>query len=131
MAAGSRIVLVVGAEKMTVTPADEVGDILLNASYRKEEGDTPGGFAGIFGRIAELYFQRYGDQSAAMAQDRREEPQERRRQSLAQLRKDLGFSSAIRVSDKNPLVAGPIRRTDCSLVSDGAAALVMTDAEPP
>ena len=33
------------------------------------------------------------------------------------------------VSDKNPRVAGPLRRTDCSLVSDGAAALVLADAE--
>ena len=33
------------------------------------------------------------------------------------------------MSDKNPLVAGPLKRTDCSLVSDGAAALVLTDVE--
>ena len=31
-------------------------------------------------------------------------------------------------SEKNPFVAGPLKRTDCSLVSDGAAALVLTDA---
>src|SRR4029453_14195283 len=28
------------------------------------------------------------------------------------------------------LVAGPLRRTDCSLVTDGAAALVLCDTEP-
>ena len=33
------------------------------------------------------------------------------------------------MSEKNPLVAGPLKRTDCSLVSDGAAALVLTDVE--
>ena len=33
------------------------------------------------------------------------------------------------VSDKNPRVAGPLRRTDCSLVSDGAAVLVLADAD--
>src|SRR5690606_34720077 len=33
------------------------------------------------------------------------------------------------VSDKNPLVAGPLKRTDCSLVSDGAAALVLADLD--
>ena len=32
-------------------------------------------------------------------------------------------------SEKNPLVAGPLRRTDCSLVSDGAAAVVLADVE--
>lgn len=41
-----RIALVVGAEKMTATPTAEVGDILLNACYRKEEADVDGGFAG-------------------------------------------------------------------------------------
>jgi acetyl-CoA C-acetyltransferase len=123
----SRIVLVVGAEKMTVTPSDEVGDVLLNASYRKEEGDTPGGFAGVFGRIAELYFQRHGDQSAAMARIAAKNHRNGVANPLAQLRKDLGFHFCNTISDKNPLVAGPIRRTDCSLVSDGAAALVMTD----
>ena len=30
-------------------------------------------------------------------------------------------------SDKNPRVAGPLKRTDCSLVSDGAAAVVLAD----
>ena len=44
-------------------------------------------------------------------------------------RKDLGFEFCRQVSDKNPLVAGPLKRTDCSLVSDGAAALVLTDVE--
>ena len=123
----SRIVLVVGAEKMTVTPAEEVGDVLLNASYRKEEGAIPGGFAGVFGRIAELYFQRYGDRSAAMARIAAKNHRNGLGNPLAQLRKDLGFQFCNTVSDKNPLVAGPIRRTDCSLVSDGAAALVMTN----
>ena len=40
---------------------------------------------------------------------------------------DLGFAFCRHVSDKNPYVAPPLKRTDCSLVSDGAVALVMTD----
>ena len=51
------------------------------------------------------------------------------RTPYAQLRKDLGFEFCNTVSEKNPLVAGPLRRTDCSLVSDGAAAIVLTDTE--
>src|SRR6202000_765409 len=31
--------------------------------------------------------------------------------------------------EKNPYFAGPLKRTDCSLVSDGAAALVLMDSE--
>ena len=47
----------------------------------------------------------------------------------AQLRKDLGFEFCRNASEKNPFVAGPLKRTDCSLVSDGAAALVLADVE--
>ncbi len=128
-AKSSRFVLVVGAEKMTIASGSEVGDILLNASYRKEEGDTPGGFAGVFGRIADLYFQRHGDQSEAMALIAAKNHRNGVENPYAQLRKDLGFEFCNTVSDKNPYVAGPIRRTDCSLVSDGAAAIVLTDTE--
>jgi acetyl-CoA C-acetyltransferase len=45
------------------------------------------------------------------------------------MRKDLGFDFCRAESEKNPYVAGPLKRTDCSLVSDGAAALVLADTE--
>src|ERR1700739_2004378 len=68
IAAGrARLALVVGVEKMTDISGAKVGDILLGASYRKEEDAIEGGFAGIFGQIAQSYFQRYGDQSDALA----------------------------------------------------------------
>jgi acetyl-CoA C-acetyltransferase len=124
----SRFVLVVGAEKMTVAGA-AVGDVLLNACYRKEEADVEGGFAGIFGRIAQLYFQRYGDRSDALARIAAKNHRNGVENPYAQLRKDLGFEFCKAVGEKNPIVAGPLRRTDCSLVSDGAAALVLTDTE--
>lgn len=125
----SRFVLVIGAEKMTAASGAEIGDILLNASHRRTEADTPGGFAGVFGHIANLYFQRYGDNSAAMAAIAAKNHANGVENPYAQLRKDFGFEFCNTVSDKNPLVAGPIRRTDCSLVSDGAAAIVLTDDE--
>ncbi len=125
----SRFVLVVGAEKMTGAPGAVIGDVLLNASYRKEEDDTEGGFAGIFGRIAQLYFQRYGDRSEALARIAGKNHRNGALNPYAQLRKDLGFQFCNTVSEKNPIVAGPLRRTDCSLVSDGAAAVVLTDTE--
>jgi acetyl-CoA C-acetyltransferase len=130
LAAGrGRFALVLGAEKMTATPAPQVGDSLLAASYRKEEGDIPAGFAGVFGRIAERYFQRYGDQSDALAAIAAKNHRNGVDNPYAQMRKDLGYDFCRRLSDKNPYVAQPLKRTDCSLVSDGAAALVMTDEE--
>ena len=124
-----RIALVVGAEKMTATPTAEVGDILLSASLRREEGNVDAGFAGIFGRIAQNYFQRNGDRSEELAMIAAKNHVNGMRNPFAHMRKDFGFEFCNKVSDKNPLVAGPLRRTDCSLVSDGAAALVIADAE--
>ena len=62
-----KVALVIGAEKMTATPNDRIGDILLSASFVPEEGEIPGGFAGVFGRITEHYFQRHGDRSEELA----------------------------------------------------------------
>ena len=125
----ARIVLVVGAEQMTTTPGPEVGRNLLKASYVREEADIDGGFAGIFGQIAGLYFQRWGDQSDALARIAAKNHKNGVGNPYAQIRKDLGYEFCRTESDKNPRVAGPLKRTDCSLVSDGAAAVVLTDVE--
>jgi acetyl-CoA C-acetyltransferase len=128
-AKAARIVLVVGVEQMTTTPGPEIGKNLLKASYVQEEADIDGGFAGIFGRIAGLYFQRWGDQSDALAMIAAKNHKNGVGNSYAQIRKDLGYEFCRHASDKNPFVAGPLKRTDCSLVSDGAAALVLADVE--
>jgi len=128
IAAGSaRIVLVVGAEQMTTTPAAEIGRNLLKASYVREEAEIDGGFAGIFGKIAALYFQRWGDQSDALARIAAKNHKNGVSNPFAQIRKDLGYEFCRTESEKNPRVAGPLKRTDCSLVSDGAAAVVLAD----
>ncbi|HMK68157.1 MAG TPA: acetyl-CoA acetyltransferase [Stellaceae bacterium] len=125
----ARKVLVVGVEKMSEVTGPAVGDILIRASYLKEEGGIEGGFAGVFGRIAQMYFQRYGDKSDALARIAAKNHKNGAANPLAQMQKDLGYEFCRTVSEKNPLVAGPLRRTDCSLVSDGAAALVLADVE--
>jgi len=129
LAGAARVVLVVGVEQMTRTPGPEVGRNLLKASYLPEDGDTVGGFAGVFGKIAEQYFQRYGDQSDALAMIAAKNHKNAVANPYAHMRKDLGFEYCRSESEKNPFVAGPLKRSDCSLVSDGAAALVITDAE--
>jgi acetyl-CoA C-acetyltransferase len=128
-ARAARIALVVGVEKMTETPGEQIGGILMKASYVKEEDRDGMSFAGVFGQIAQLYFQRYGDQSDAMARIAAKNHKNGVSNPYAQLRKDLGYEFCRTVSDKNPIVAGPLRRTDCSLVSDGAAALVLADLD--
>ncbi len=124
-ATGARFALVIGAEKMTAVNGAEAGDHLLGASYRREEGDISGGFTGVFSRIAQNYFQKYGDKSDELAWIAAKNHRNGVDNPYAQLRKDLGYEFCRTVSDKNPIVAAPLRRTDCAPVSDGAASLVL------
>jgi acetyl-CoA C-acetyltransferase len=128
-ARSARVVLVVGVEQMTTTPAAEIGRNLLKASYVRDEAEIDGGFAGIFGQIAGLYFQKYGDQSDALAMIAAKNHKNGVGNPYAQMRKDLGYEFCRTESEKNPFVAGPLKRTDCSLVSDGAAAVVLADID--
>ena len=119
-------VLVVGFEKMNTLPNQQIGEVLLRCSYVKEEGDTPGGFAGVFGQVASGYFERFGDQSDALASIAAKNHANGVHNPYAHMKRDLGFDFCRNPSDKNPFVAGPLKRSDCSLVSDGAAALVLS-----
>jgi acetyl-CoA C-acetyltransferase len=102
---------------------------LLKASYLPEDGNIEAGFAGVFGKIAGSYFQKYGDQSDALARIAAKNHKNGVENPYAQIRKDLGYEFCRAESEKNPRVAGPLKRTDCSLVSDGAAAIVLADID--
>jgi len=119
-------VLVVGYEKMNTLPNAQIGEVLLKCSYVKEEAGIPAGFAGVFGEIAKAYFEKYGDQSDALATIAAKNHKNGVDNPFAHLQRDLGFEFCRNVSDKNPVVAGPLKRSDCSLVSDGAAAMVIS-----
>jgi acetyl-CoA C-acetyltransferase len=125
----AKITLVLGVEQMTHAPNAEIARNLLRASYLSEDGKTPGGFAGVFGKIAGGYFQRHGDQSDALAMIAAKNHKNGVSNPYAQMRKDLGLAFCRAESEMNPFVAGPLKRTDCSLVSDGAAALVIAEGE--
>ena len=123
----AKTTLVVGVEKMTDVSSEKVGDILLGASYRPEEGSTKGGFTGVFASIAKSYFQKYGDKSDILAKIAAKNHENGCSNPLAHMQKNLGFEFCNSISEKNPYVAAPLRRTDCSMVSDGAAALIIQD----
>ena len=123
-----RIALVVGAEKMTAVSGEVVTRVLGAASYVKEEAAQGLTFPGIFAQMATTYFSRYGDHAATLAQIAAKNYANGVTNPWAHIRKDVGFDFCNTISDKNPLIAAPLRKTDCSLVSDGAAALVIVDA---
>ena len=123
----AKTTLVVGVEKMTDVSSEKVGDILLGASYSPEEGSTKGGFTGVFASIAKSYFQKFGDKSDILAKIAAKNHENGCSNPLAHMQKNLGFEFCNSISEKNPYVAEPLRRTDCSMVSDGAAALIIQD----
>ncbi len=118
------VVLVVGYERMNGLPTAQVGDVLLQCAYVKEESSSTG-FAGVFAGIAQKYFDTHGDASDALARISAKNHLNAMANPYAHVRRDLGFDFCNTVSEKNPIVAGPLRRTDCSLISDGAAALIL------
>ncbi|MBD1593192.1 acetyl-CoA acetyltransferase [Arthrobacter sp. S1_S22] len=128
LAGTAKTVLVIGAEKMTHAGAEVVGAGLLGADYDMAGKASTTGFTGLFAEVAKHYGKRYGDANlgdvlgSIAAKNHRNGVDN----PYAQLRKDLGEEFCRTVSDKNPMVADPLRRTDCSPVSDGAAAVVLS-----
>ena len=119
----AKVTLVIGVEKMTAKDTKGVAESLMTASYQAEEGGIT--FPQVFGRYADAYFQAHGDKSEILARIAAKNHTNSVKNPLAQMQKDVGFDFCNLVSEKNPLVAPPLRLTDCSLISDGAAALIM------
>jgi len=128
LAGTAKTVLVIGAEKMTQAGADVVGAALLGADYDMAGKPSSTGFTGLFAEVAKHYEKRYGTVSDVLGTIAAKNHRNGVDNPYAQLRKDLGEEFCQTVSDKNPMVADPLRRTDCSPVSDGAAAVVLSVA---
>ncbi|GAB3570197.1 acetyl-CoA acetyltransferase [Arthrobacter alkaliphilus] len=136
LAGTARNVLVIGAEKMTDAGADVVGAALLGASYEMAGKASTTGFTGLFAEVAKHYEKRYGagitgpgfsgglgDVLGSIAAKNHRNGMDN---PYAQMHRDFGEEFCRTVSEKNPMVAEPLRRTDCSPVSDGAAAVVLS-----
>ncbi|MBE4717746.1 acetyl-CoA acetyltransferase [Pseudarthrobacter sp. AB1] len=130
LAGTAKTVLVIGAEKMTHAGADVVGAALLGADYDMAGQTSTTGFTGLFADVAKHYDKRYGRGDGKLGDVLGSIAAKNHRNGVdnpyAQLRKDLGEEFCRTISDKNPMVADPLRRTDCSPVSDGAAAVVLS-----
>lgn len=123
----AKVALVLGVEKMTHLPTAEVAAALGHAAYQKEEAGLS--FPGVFAMFAQAYFDKYGDHSRTLARIASKNHNNSVNNPLAQLQKPLDVDYCATVSDRNPIVAAPLKVTDCSLVSDGAAALVLVADE--
>lgn len=117
------VALVVGAEKMSGLDTPAVTRALGGASYQMEESDFS--FPAIFARFATAYQERYGDPTEAMARIAVKNHANAMANPLAQLRKPLDLEFCLTASERNPMIAPPLKVTDCSLISDGAAAVII------
>lgn len=131
LAGTARNVLVIGAEKMTQASPAVVGAALLGADYDTAGKESTTGFTGLFAAVAKDYESRYGKVGDVLGSIAAKNHRNGVDNPYAQLRKDLGEEFCRTVSEKNPMVADPLRRTDCSPVSDGAAAVVLSTARIP
>jgi acetyl-CoA C-acetyltransferase len=122
-----RVALVVGAEKMTSLDTAGVTKALGGASYQKEEAGLS--FPDIFARFAAAYAARHGDPTEAMAHIAVKNHDNAMRNPLAHMHRPLDLDFCRKVSDRNPLISAPLKMSDCSLISDGAAAVVLIAAD--
>lgn len=119
-------VLVVGVEKMTHRSTADVTDALAGAGYQNDPKEAALSFPQVFGLAAQEYTERYGDPTQAMARIASKNHENALCNPLAHMRREMSIEACNTVSDKNPLIAKPLRLTDCSLVTDGAAAIILT-----
>lgn len=125
----ARNVLVVGAEKMSHRATGDVTTALAGAGYQNDPVERGLSFPQVFAIVAQAYAERYGDPLDAMARISAKNHANAMNNPLAQMHKPVPYEFCREVSDQNPLIAPPLRLSDCSLISDGAAAIVLSSAD--
>jgi len=80
----------------------------------------------LFGRIAQIYIDKYGAKESDLATVAWKNYAHAKLNPLAQMRDaDVTIDYASQVSEKNPSVAPPLKVTDCSQITDGAASVIL------
>lgn len=124
----AEVVLVVGAEKMTSNSTADVTRALAGAGYQNSAEERALSFPQVFAVAAQAYTDRYQDPLPAMAAIASKNHHNALANPLAHMHREMSFDACNTVSDKNPLIAPPLRLSDCSLITDGAAAVVLVSA---
>lgn len=118
-----KTVLVLGVEKMTDISAGETTSVLATAASReKEYGST---FPGLYAMLAKYHMNKYGtkreDLSAVVVKNHEHAFKNPKAQFHKRFNKEMVSNST--------QVADPLKLLDCSPISDGAAALILTSKD--
>lgn len=125
-----RRALVIGLEKMTALDTTGVTRSLALATYWPEEGSKDVTAPCMFAQLAQGWMKKYGYTEAELrpwlAEIAAKNYTNASQNPLAHLQKPRSAEEILSLPDeKNPMVNAPLRLHDCSLISDGAAGLVL------
>jgi acetyl-CoA C-acetyltransferase len=119
------LVLVCGVEKMTSQPTPVVTDILAGAGDTAGEVHAGATFPALFAMIARRHMHQYGTTREQLAAVAVKNHANGAKNPLAHLRKPITMEQAL----AGKPVAEPLTLYDCSLISDGAAAVIVAPLE--
>ncbi len=131
-------VLVIGVEKMNMLDTPAMTQTLATCSYWPEEGSKGGTFPGLFAELAKAYAAHYkltdsefrtqlAHVAALCYKNAASNPLAHVQNGPATAAEILALPDSGKGS--NMMIAAPLRLHDCSLVTDGAAAVVLTTTE--
>jgi len=116
-----KTVLVVGVEKMTEASTDETLAILARAASRTEQkhGAT---FTSLFALIAQRHFYEYGTTEVHLAKVAVKNHKNAKCNPFSHFHQEVTIDEVLASS----IIASPLKLLDCSPISDGAAAVLLT-----
>ncbi|MGI8961454.1 MAG: thiolase domain-containing protein [Bryobacteraceae bacterium] len=118
-------VVVAGVEKMTSQTTPRVTEILAGAGDMSGEGRAGATFPALFAMIAQRHMYQYGTTREQLAAVAVKNHANGAKNPLAHMRKVITLEQAL----AGRPIAEPLTVYDCSLISDGAAALVLVPLE--
>jgi acetyl-CoA C-acetyltransferase len=118
-------VLVGGVEKMTSQTTARVTEILAGAGDMSGEGLAGATFPALFAMIARRHMHEYGTTREQLAAVAVKNHLNGSKNPLAHMRKEITLEQAL----AGKPVSSPLTVYDCSLISDGAAAVVLVPLE--